>query len=40
MKKLGSVSVVLDEIEFTFLGLLGDFLLIFVVFDDMGYDKG
>lgn len=34
------MSVVLDEIEFRFLKLLGGFLLIFVVFDDMGYDKG
>lgn len=33
------MSVVLDEIEFRFLKLLGGFLLIFVVFDDMGYDK-
>lgn len=32
--------MVLDEIEFRFLELLGGFLLIFVVFDDMGYDKG
>lgn len=38
-KKLGLMSVVLDEIEFRFLKLLGGFLLIFVVFDDMGYDK-
>lgn len=34
------MSVVLDEIKFRFLKLLGGFLLIFVVFDDMGYDKG
>lgn len=34
------MGVVLDEIEFKFLELLGGFLLIFVVFDDMGYDKG
>jgi hypothetical protein len=34
------MSVVLDEIEFRFLELLGGFLLIFMVFDDMGYDKG
>nr|DAW92734.1 MAG TPA: hypothetical protein [Bacteriophage sp.] len=34
------MSVVLDEIEFRFLELLGGFLLIFVVFNDMGYDKG
>ena len=34
------MSVVLDEIEFRFLKLLGGFLLIFVVFNDMGYDKG
>lgn len=33
------MNVVLDEIEFRFLELLGGFLLIFVVFDDMGYDK-
>lgn len=39
-KKLGLMSVVLDEIEFRFLELLGGFLLIFMVFDDMGYDKG
>ena len=32
--------MVLDEIEFRFLKLLGGFLLIFVVFNDMGYDKG
>lgn len=32
--------MVLDEIEFRFLELLGSFLLIFVVFNDMGYDKG
>lgn len=34
------MSVVLDEIEFRFLERLGGFLLIFVVYDDMGYDKG
>lgn len=34
------MGVVLNEIEFKFLELLGGFLLIFVVFDDMGYDKG
>lgn len=34
------MGVVLDEIEFRFLELLGGFLLIFVVFDDMRCDKG
>lgn len=34
------VGVVLDEIEFRFDGCLVDFLLIFVVFDDMRCDKG
>lgn len=34
------VGVVLDEIEFRFDGCWVDFLLIFVVFDDMRCDKG
>lgn len=34
------VGVVLDEIEFRFDGCWMDFLLIFVVFDDMRCDKG
>lgn len=33
------VGVVLDEIEFRFWGCWVDFLLIFVVFDDMRCDK-
>ena len=37
---LGIVGVVLDEIEFRFDGCLVDFLLIFVLFDDMGGVKG
>lgn len=36
----GIVDVVLDEIRFRFNGCWVDFLLIFVVFDDMRCDKG
>lgn len=36
---LGIVGLILDEIEFRFWGCWVDFLLIFVVFDDMRCDK-
>lgn len=37
---LGIVGLILDEIEFRFWGCWVDFLLIFVMFDDMRCDKG